>query len=298
MATTVDKRVEQTPTQSSWKYFLRALLYFILLAVINTLSYSGAGRALEPVTPEWLTMLLENTAYLIGVVVLTWAFCRFIDHRPVRDLGLQRQGSLRKLAVGGGLGLFLQSAVFGALALAGWLTVEQTSIEPIYLVASMISWTIISFNEELSFRGYILQRLSLAWGMVAAVIASSIVFAAVHTLNPNVQPLSIMGVLMAGLLLATAYLVSRSLWLPIGLHIAWNLAEIHLFGFAGSGFSEPAILRTTVSGPEMITGGAFGPEGGLIGIAASLVGISILLLSYRIALARTRQNETGGIERG
>jgi membrane protease YdiL (CAAX protease family) len=103
-----------------------------------------------------------------------------------------------------------------------------------------VSWLIISFNEELSFRGYILQRLAQAWGLPAAVVVSSLIFAMVHVLNPNVQPLAMVNLFAAGLLFSCAYLVSRSLWLPIGLHIGWNLAEIHLLGFPGSGVTEPA----------------------------------------------------------
>ena len=276
---------EQTVTQPKYKYVLRAIGYFLALTVVNTLAYSVVGRSLEPVTPEWLTMLLENGTYLVGVVGLTWAFCHFFDRSSLRDLGLQRHRWFGKLAAGWGLGVFLQFLVFGALALAGWLTIEKGTWQPIYLVSSMVSWIIISFNEELAFRGYILQRLAPAWGMPAAVIVSSLVFAMVHVLNPNVQPLAIVSVFVAGLLLATGYLVTRSLWLPIGLHIGWNLAEIHLFGFAGSGITEPALMRSVVYGPEVVTGGAFGPEGGLLGIVVPLIGIAILFVAYRIALA-------------
>jgi membrane protease YdiL (CAAX protease family) len=149
----------------------------------------------------------------------------------------------------------------------------------------VLAWLIISFNEELAFRGYILQRLARAWGMPAAVVASSLIFMMVHALNPNVQPLAMVSLFLAGILLACAYLVSRSLWLPIGLHIGWNLAEVHLLGFSGSGVAEPAaLLRSLVHGPELATGGAFGPEGGLVGLAATTLGIFILLIGYQFVV--------------
>jgi uncharacterized protein len=151
-----------------------------------------------------------------------------------------------------------------------------------------VSWLIISFNEELAFRGYILQRLAQAWGLPAAVVASSLVFAMVHVLNPNVRLLAVIGLFAAGLLLACAYLVSRSLWLPIGLHMGWNLAEIHLLGFPGSGITEPSLFRSAVHGPEVVTGGAFGPDGGLVGLAATLLGMIILLVGYQIAVRSKR----------
>jgi membrane protease YdiL (CAAX protease family) len=267
---------------------LRAFGYFVALAIINTLAYSGVGDTLARVGPGWLAELVEGLVYLLGVVGLTWVFCRFVDRTSLRSLGLQTRGWLAQLTAGWGLGTLLQLLILAALGIAGWLTVERADWQPISFSVSIVSWLIISFNEELSFRGYILQRLAQAWGMPAAVIASSLIFAMVHVLNPNVQPLAMVGLFCAGLLLATAYLVSRSLWLPIGLHIGWNLAEIHLLGFPGSGMPEPALMRSVVHGPELVTGGAFGPEGGLVGLAATVTGIVILLLGQRFVASKSK----------
>jgi hypothetical protein len=187
----------------------------------------------------------------------------------------------------------LQLLVFAVLGLAGWLTAEWADVQPVDLSVSIVSWLIISFNEELSFRGYILQRLTQAWGLPAAVVVSSLIFAMVHVLNPNVQPLAMVNLFAAGLLFSCAYLVSRSLWLPIGLHIGWNLAEIHLLGLPGSGMTEPALIRSVVHGPEVVTGGAFGPEGGLLGLAAIVLGIIILLVGYQIAVRSKKPNVDG-----
>ena len=107
---------DQAATQPKHKYVLRAVGYFLALTVVNTVAYSVIGRSLESVAPGWLTQLLENLAYLIGVVALTWAFCVYIDKRSLRDLGLQRQGWLGKLAAGWGLGIFLQLIILVALA--------------------------------------------------------------------------------------------------------------------------------------------------------------------------------------
>jgi membrane protease YdiL (CAAX protease family) len=289
METTAGSLPQRAAPGSRLKYFLRALIYFLALALVNTLSYRGIGDSLTRIAPSWVAALVEGLVYLVGVVVLTSAFCRFVDRTSLRSLGLQAQGWLAKLAAGWGLGTFLQFLAFAALGIAGWLTVERAVWQPVDLVASIVGWLIISFNEELSFRGYILQRLAQAWGLPAAIVVSSLVFALVHVLNPNVQPLAMVSLFVAGLLLACAYLVSRSLWLPIGLHIGWNLAEIHLLGFPGSGRTEPALIRSVVSGPELMTGGAFGPEGGLIGLTATALGILILFVGYQIAVRSRNQ---------
>lgn len=289
METTAGSLPERAAPGSRLKYFLRALGYFVVLAIVNTLAYSGVGDTLSRVAPSWVSVLAESLVYLVGVVGLTWAFCRFVDQTSLRSLGLQTRGWLAKVAAGWGLGTVLQLLIFAALGIAGWLTVERADWQPVDLSVSIVAWLIISFNEELSFRGYILQRLAQAWGLPAAVVVSSLIFAMVHVLNPNVQPLAMVSLFIAGLLLACAYLVSRSLWLPIGLHIGWNLAEMHLLGFAGSGAPEPALIRSVVNGPEVMTGGAFGPEGGLVGLAATMLGVIILLVGYQIVVKRKNQ---------
>lgn len=275
---------ERAAPGSRAKYFVRALGYLVALALVNTLAYRGVGDTLARSAAGWLAELVEGLVYLGGVVALTWIFCRYVDRTSLRSLGLQTRGWLAKLAAGWGLGTLLQLLILAVFGIAGWLSMERAGGQPSALGISVLAWLIISFNEELAFRGYILQRLAQAWGMPAAVVVSSLAFMMVHALNPNVQPLAMVSLFLAGILLACAYLVSRSLWLPIGLHIGWNLAEIHLLGFPGSGVTEPALLRSTVQGPELATGGAFGPEGGLVGLAATGLGILILLAGYRIAV--------------
>ena len=280
--------------RSRLAYFLRAFGYFVVLALVNFVAYSAVTDGLSSSLPSWAAFLAGNLVYLFGVVGLTWAFCHYLDHTSLRSLGLQRHRWLRNVGTGWALGAVLQLLIFVAFAALGWLTVERAPWQPLELAASVVSWLIISFNEELAFRGYIMQRLSQAWGMPAAVVASSLIFAMVHMFNPNFRPLAMLSLFAAGLLLACAYLVSRSLWLPIGVHLGWNLMEMQILGFPGSGVPEPAILRASVTGPEVMTGGAFGPEGGVLGIVFPLIGIALLLVWYRIALARQRQNLSGG----
>jgi hypothetical protein len=229
--------------------------------------------------------LLEGGVYLAGVLALTWAFLRYLDRQPLVSLGLQRRDWLRNLGIGLGLGAGLMVLLFFVMAAAGWLTTELAAPGALTLLASALSWAALSFVEELTFRGYIMQGLARAWAMPVAVAASSILFGLVHIIDPNVQVLGIVNVCAAGFFLALAYLVTRSLWFPAGIHIGWNLTEINVLGLPGSGHTEPSLLHTTVSGPDLITGGAFGPEGGLLGLAFWLFGI-VLLLGYWAAFRR------------
>lgn len=286
---TIHDASEKASTLPKTRYVLQAAGYFVVLALINVVARGEVYRLVSPFAPFWLTTLLEAAIYLLGVVILTWAFCRFLDGRSLRDLGLQRQGWFANLATGWVLGAFLMILLFAALWLAGWVTLGGAPWQPLNFLAAVLLSVVVSFNEELAFRGYIMQRLAWAWGMPAAVVVSSLIFGLVHALNPDAHVLGVLSICLAGFLYAAAYLVSRTLWLPIGLHMAWNLVEMHILGFPGSGHVEPSVMQSTVQGPEIMTGGAFGPEGGLISLGISLAGIAILFVGYRIALAREKQ---------
>lgn len=268
---------------------LRVVAYFLAMVAVNRLAFAVVP-ALVPSTPGWLLALVEGAVYLGGMLALTWAFCHYLDRKSLASLGLQRQGWLAKLASGLGLGAGLMFLVFAVLAAAGWLTAEPASPQLLPWVASALSWAALSFVEELAFRGYIMQGLAGAWGMPVAVVVSSLAFGMVHLVDPNVSLVAVLNISVGGLLFAVAYLVTRSLWLSAGIHIAWNLTEIQILGFPGSGYVEPALLRTTVSGPQWLTGGAFGPEAGLLALGAWLLGIC-LLVGYGMTRRRRSTSE-------
>ena len=277
-------KTERVTTKGRLHPVVRVLLYFVAMAIVNRIAFAAVA-ALFPTISSWLLDLLEGGVYLAAILGLTWAFCRYLDRQPLVALGLQRQDWLRNLGIGLVLGAGLMVLLFLVMAAAGWLTFELAPLGTLPLLASALSWAALSFVEELTFRGYIMQGLAKAWTMPVAVVVSSLLFGMVHIIDPNVQVLAIVNICAAGLFLALGYLVTRSLWFPAGIHIGWNLTEINVLGFPGSGHVEPSFLHTTVSGPDLITGGAFGPEGGLLGLAVWLFGI-VLLLGYWAAFRR------------
>ena len=102
------------------------------------------------------------------------------------------------------------------------------------------------------------------------------VFGILHLGNPNATWISAAGIFLAGIFLAYGYTSTKQLWLPIGLHIGWNFFEGVVFGFPVSGLDMFTLTRITVSGPELVTGGAFGPEAGLILLPALALGFSLI----------------------
>ena len=217
-----------------------------------------------------------------------------------------------QLALGAALGLLLVGIVFVVEIAAGWLTVQGIGASVLTALAVGFGRAVlVAAVEETIFRGALLGYLQRPLGNVGAVIASSVVFALVHAWNANATPLAIANLVVAGVLFAVAYLVGRGfdvpfaaeetkargmaqlayaigrgLPLPIGLHAAWNFFEGSVFGFPVSGSPRDSLLEVNVGGPELLTGGAFGPEGGLLGLAATvLVGGVLWALRGRVPRA-------------
>ena len=140
---------------------------------------------------------------------------------------------------------------------------------------------LVGWNEELLFRGYRLQNLSDGLKPVRGVLLSSLWFGIAHLGNPNTDAKLFVagGIFLAGLFLAYGYLSTKQLWLPIGLHIGWNFFEGVGFGFPVSGLDIYRLMHITVNGPELWTGGAFGPEAGLVLLPGLLLG-TILVFVY------------------
>ncbi len=170
----------------------------------------------------------------------------------------------------------------------GWLTFDgfawETDDIPTLLggtLGMLAVFILVGWNEELLFRGYRLQNLADGLNPFWGILLSSLWFGIAHLANPNSEAkISVaIGILLAGVFLAYGYLTTKQLWLPIGLHVGWNFFEGVGFGFPVSGLDIYRLTRITVSGPELWTGGAFGPEAGLILLPGLLFG-TILVFAY------------------
>lgn len=131
----------------------------------------------------------------------------------------------------------------------------------------------VAVTEELLFRGVVHRILEERTGSIVAITVSALFFGLAHSVNSNATLWGALAIAVeGGALLAIAYTATRSLWLPIGLHFAWNFTESGVFGTAVSGADgEPGLLRTVLSGPEILTGGTFGPEASLFALLCCLV---------------------------
>jgi uncharacterized protein len=248
------------------------LAFVALLLVAAPIESAAAGHA--------------AIGLVIGAVVATGgvlgyrALVGWLEQRPVDEmaLGRARSGVLR----GFGLGLLLFGIVIGLIAMCGgyriadWGSVSGT-------IATFGIMCGVAVTEEILFRG-VLFRLIQKWaGTAVALTVSGLLFGALHLLNPGATLWGGLAIAIeAGVLLGTAYTVSRSLWLPIGLHLGWNFAESGLFGATDSGSAfRSGLVHGVPHGPALISGGGFGPEASIFAILVGVVASVWLLRSAR-----------------
>ena len=289
--------------RSGWRLLVFIFVYVCLLFLLGAaarLVYAVAFYAPGGSRGAYVQNIIFRLILLVAALGAGYICTRWLEGLPWRALGLWlHAGWMRDLFVGSLIGI-ASLALATAIATAGGglsftisgraalLQVAQT------LVFSAVLFIFAALAEEALFRGYPLQTLTrakLAW---LAVLLTSVPFAAVHLKNPNVAAgFTFINTALAGMWLAVAYLRTRSLWFPLGVHWAWNWALGSLFGLPVSGITDLAphpLLHGTDLGPAWLTGGSYGIEGGLA-CTVTLVVSTIFIWRTRLVRA-TPEMET------
>lgn len=290
--------------RSGWRVLIFIVVYIALLFLLSTLVRVGyavglqiaPGRNLGGFTEDLIfRLILLASALLAGYVCNRW-----LEGLPWRALGLALHAHWsRDFLVGSLIGLTSLALATAIAAAAGGLRFSVSPRTMLLQVAqtllmSAVLFVLAALAEETLFRGYPLQTLTRAHLAWLAILLTSVPFAAVHLQNPNVvKGFTFINTALAGVWLAVAYLRTRSLWLPLGVHWAWNWALGSLFGLPVSGITTIApnpLLHGTDLGPAWLTGGSYGIEGGLACTIALIVS-TIFIWRTRLVSATPEMNE-------
>jgi uncharacterized protein len=208
------------------------------------------------------------------------AYVRVIEKRPVAELS--GNGALSELGSGLALGAALFSVTIGILAVAG--VYHVTGSNGWQTVLAILPAAVLSgVLEEVLIRGIVFRILEQWLGSWIALGISAVIFGGLHLVNPGATLLNAAAIsIEAGVLLAAAYMLTRRLWLCIGIHIAWNFTQGGIFSVAVSGGQSKGLLRSNMVGPDWLTGGAFGAEASVVALAVCLAaGITLLVLAVK-----------------
>ncbi len=227
--------------------------------------------------------LALNALAAAAILAAAWIAVRFVDRRPFATFGLAGRRWGADFAAGTALGGALMALSVALAWASGWAErIEAVGFSWSALALMGAAVLLGALTEEVLVRGYMLQTLLARAGAWTSLVVSSILFALLHAGTLRGAPLPALNLFAAGIFLGLAYLVTRNLWLPIGIHFGWNLVQGPLLGLTVSGHALGSgweVFR--LRGPALATGGSFGIEGGLIATLTTGLGIAAVRLLGR-----------------
>jgi membrane protease YdiL (CAAX protease family) len=267
----------------STKGRLRSFSWFAIAAIYYLFARQVALRAANGFSSgDWFPLI--NNLILLFLLLVGYAGMGYSAQRqqePLKDMGLvRREGWKREFAIGAAVGwagvvaCVLPIATLGSLVITFWRGGHQYFL----LLLNLATIVVMSLAQEVVFRGYAFQRLMDSIGPTLAALFMPLLFAVIHMMNTNATAASVLVAILLGWLLSIAYLRTRALWVPWGLHFAWSASLALLFGLPVSGSVQfsPVISSNTI-GPPWLTGGDYGPEGSAIAVLVVLALIVVLV---------------------
>lgn len=230
----------------------------------------------------YLLLSLFSFIFIAGLFLL-WV--KFFEKRPIATLGFYKDGWIKELLKGFGLGLLLFSILMSILILSGSYQFVGATFTPYafgFVLLTIPFWLIQGGTEELITRGWLLPVMAEKSNKIIAIVVSSSLFGLLHIFNSGFTMFSLFNLILFGILETFYIIKTDNLWGATGIHGAWNFAQGNLFGVLVSGSTAGSSLLQFVpgNGLEWLTGGSFGAEGSAACTLVMLV--TILILAYQL----------------
>ncbi|MDR6549318.1 type II CAAX endopeptidase family protein [Paenibacillus qinlingensis] len=281
---------------------LLTLIFIIVITVILSIAAAVIAVRLNPdliisleaVTSDSFFIKGSLWAQIVGFVSGVYFSFYIFERKKGWSLGLHTLQFGRRLSEGFVWGVALITISSMGIWLFGGIRIVNMdlSLTKAHAIGgSFLLFVGVALNEELFARGYLQGIVKHRFGPKVAVGVSTIVFALLHSFNPGMwgTPFPFINILLAGLLMGLCREFTGSLWMPIGLHLAWNFMQGCVFGFDVSGIPMTSFITTETEGALVVSGGAFGAEGSLITSVILVLGI---IMIYNYYQTRIRFNKT------
>jgi uncharacterized protein len=258
---------------------VRLLAFFVILVLTTggfQVGLQFAAKSAPAALHDYAMLGAATLASLLTLGVYLF-LVRWLEKRKATELSLLP--GIPGLVAGLLLAFAMFCAVYATLFafhMASWQGIVGYSHVMRFATLAIVT----GVTEELIFRGGVYRVLEDSLGSLAALLLSGALFGGLHYMNPNATLFSSVAIaLEAGVLLGAAYAATRNLWFPIGIHIGWNFTEGGVFGAAVSGMAGgKGVVNVPLTGPDLMTGGAFGPEASVV-----TVGVCLAIALYFIA---------------
>jgi len=250
------------------------------LVTVVAVAFVGAQAVAGVNGNPWLALPLGLVTSVAAVLAYAWVVRR-TEHRAPTEVA--RSGAGARIGRGVLIGIGMFAAVIVNIALLGGYHVRGPgSVGSATALFGVMAAAAVT--EELLFRGVLFRVVEERAGTWISLLLTGALFGLVHLANPAATLWGATAIAIeAGFMLAACYAATRNLWVPIGLHFGWNFAAAGVFGVVVSGDGRPAgLLDATLSGPALLTGGTFGPEGSLYAVGTGMVlTVVFLRLAHR-----------------
>ena len=279
------EQVEATSERPIWRQVIDFPLVAMLIAIVIYAAAAALSLWLGKLVPPTIGRTAVAAAHAVITISLLFAAYKYLiarlGWRPKDDL--PAGPALPQTAVGLGIGFALMAASVAVAAGVGVYRITGAGDSSRLLLALIATAIMPAFTEELLFRGILFRWIEEFGGSWLALAVTSGLFGLAHLGNPNATWFSSFAIAVeAGILLGAAYMLTRSLWMPIGLHAGWNFTQGELFDVPVSGIDEHGLVQAQLSGPELLSGGRFGLEASVIALTiATAVGVWMLVRAVR-----------------
>lgn len=290
--------------RAGWRF----VAYWALLVGLFATAAIGVGAVFFWIFPNLLGLPQGDPVFLtansfilffpsLGALLF---MARFADQTPIVAFGVVIHDHwLKDIAVGFAVAAGMLSLTLAGSFLLGDVRITWSATPGAIpgLGLTLAALALSALSEELVFRGYPLQILMKGLGPWRSAILISCLFGLIHGSNPGATWLSILGTILAGIALAVAYMKTRSVWFPYGIHLGWNVGLSMVLGYPMSGIRTVSILTTEVAGSPVLLGGRYGPEAGILGmvvfvlIAAVIYRMHVLKVSPQVRTAIAAHTE-------
>jgi len=289
--------------RSGWKISITLALYYVFGTVsISALflactvyfaktKFKNSPNAMlfNNIYNELLTNRILNFISLaiaaLSMITAVLLVLKIIDKRKIKDIGLTSLGRYKSdFIIGLILGAISITVIFVTLLLTGNITLKNDLLHPNFSVSvllGLVIFILVALNEEMFARGYCMMVLQQTDNKWLPLVVSSIIFTLMHGSNPNICFMGIINIFLVGILFAVMRAKTGSLWMPIGYHIAWNFFLGIVFSFPVSGMALDGIYEIVVTENNLLTGGDFGPEGGILATIVILAGLYYVQMLHK-----------------
>ncbi|HFI0042960.1 TPA: CPBP family intramembrane glutamic endopeptidase [Streptococcus suis] len=273
---------EKAKSRFNLNFILSPIVALVLMAVAEIIGYfSFMPLFFIFLDNSFMTLSLELFAFaFISLAIILWA--RFVEKSPWMGLGIKKKGALKDFLLGWGIGAaMLTSCVllmwgFGAIQVTSFQFSANLVGEFLILV---LAWSVQGTTEELLTRGWMFSSLSAKHNIPVGILVSSLFFTFLHLGNNAISIIPLLDLTLFAILACLVLLKTGNLWVISGIHAAWNCFQGNVFAFPVSGTQAgQAFISVRTSGPEWLSGGAFGVEGSIISLIVQ--GLMIAWLVY------------------